>query len=1115
MAVTQVYEVVHSSPLIQFVLDYIQDSDSPAYQYSSDPETFLTVKNDQGLTNREVIESTYNKIEAKKYAGKPTKGLFLKVGTKLVVEQQKVNRAGLLTQGIEVVSNNVPTFKAQQLALLESEDAYVPFNELKPVRGKVQTGVAKETFPDQTVWIWCRSLANKANNFQGEIFNLTPFVQHINTSVTKNGGNFQITLPPLVCENENGQWIIRRKSLQFYQNNKKTSLQGTGYIAEGSIFAAPLEQKNPDAASDNELVRNQFLFHNIIGTNDVVFIRFETLQTEADQRIQDEKGLFVSKINLPNRVYDMIGLVDLDDQAVNFQSNDVTITVGGRDLSKLLIDDGTYFYTLEISQGLLGGPGSAQNGGITQRLATDQALQYLSLYFNNSIDKVFEFVISQLSSIKVTPDDLFSAYGDRRNTKFKQIDDTEKFSKLDEDSKTLKAAAISEIKNIRKLVGLTQSAPIAETQTSTTVFNELKRFLRDIRTQKVRRVVGSLTDGWSAFKYVNEREVNESVDQDTLPEYFSENLFNLRETRVVTEARPTVQKIDQILDIEDSKTKFGDSFKRELMPGIWQIVKLVIDEQVLQRRIVDSSLSSANGPLLNFFRKVCQEPFVEFYMDTYGDMFYLTARKPPTDRVSILSELSAQVVTESTNGEKTTATIIDIEPEDVLFEDLSFSDNEVVSWYHLIPQANFSGDSEATSLTYLPAVYFPEYADIWGSRPLQIVHNYMTMMPKDPNANGLDVAQKQAVEDMKYLVESNAYLPFTRKGTIKINGDRRFKYGNLIRYKMTGEIFRVEGVRQDYVTSDSNVDRITTLDVCRGMVEQLIYGIPAIDDNGDTIDGYISYFNIINTNPIYEYSDVTSFTTSTVQVGTKKSSSFADQGLAPNTPFALASSASNIPDDQIVQQGNRNTQELDRYTEVCKKRFIQFINGINNLGYYVDITSGVRSRDEQFALYKDDSRNARPGHSKHETGLAMDINLINIKTGATVRKVDTLKTWLDTGVPQMAKVMGMNWGGSTWVNYYDPVHFEIIGTGGDQAIGDEEPVYEQRTTPVKSKSLDVAKIFSNFKVNGYVFNFFLKREQFSKQYLKAKSGYYTQDPQSTNAAKNLTAAVVTAKIRRK
>ena len=90
--------------------------------------------------------------------------------------------------------------------------------------------------------------------------------------------------------------------------------------------------------------------------------------------------------------------------------------------------------------------------------------------------------------------------------------------------------------------------------------------------------------------------------------------------------------------------------------------------------------------------------------------------------------------------------------------------------------------------------------------------------------------------------------------------------------------------------------------------------------------------------------------------------------------------------------------------------------------YRVLVTSGYRSSEQQARLHKRNPKNAKPGRSKHNHRLAMDINLV--KWGKIVRKADSKETWLATGVPQLAKKLGFRWGGD-FRSYHDPVHFEL------------------------------------------------------------------------------------------
>ena len=263
-----------------------------------------------------------------------------------------------------------------------------------------------------------------------------------------------------------------------------------------------------------------------------------------------------------------------------------------------------------------------------------------------------------------------------------------------------------------------------------------------------------------------------------------------------------------------------EGIKTEPANGIWQIIELIVDNNVSDRYIADPSISTPDGSLLGQIKKICQEPFVEFMTDTYGDKFRLIARKPPFDRSSIKTHLNNPGM------------IIDIEEEDIISMDLSF-DNEVYSWYHIKPEGAFLGTKDRIAIAYLPIIYFPEYADIWGSKKCEVISNYLSykaFLGKGGTEN-FQAVKKQIIKDLIYLIEINAHKPFTRKGRITINGDRRIKRGHFVRVKSTEEIFYVDSVANSYRISGEVIDRTTTLEVSRGMIEKYILGEANISDN--------------------------------------------------------------------------------------------------------------------------------------------------------------------------------------------------------------------------------------------------------------------------------------------
>ena len=278
--------------------------------------------------------------------------------------------------------------------------------------------------------------------------------------------------------------------------------------------------------------------------------------------------------------------------------------------------------------------------------------------------------------------------------------------------------------------------------------------------------------------------------------------------------------------VEPQKT----NAKERLAPGIWQITKLLIDSSVADKQVLDAGMSTQQGSLLNFFRKVCQEPMVEFMGDTFGNQYYWIVRKPPFDKESFTKMMEL--------------TLTDIDENDIIQTNLSWNNQGIYSWYQYIPYADLLGIRE--SALYVPAVFFPEFASVWGSRPLCVESNYFNFVfsgrfnsDKVENGQNGDRIIKNAIKDFKYIIESNAYNPFTRRGTITLIGDRRIKRGTLVTLPTTGEVFYVDSVNNSFDISIGSVNRTTTLNVSRGMYPNFI--------NGKEIgDKKFSYFNIID-----------------------------------------------------------------------------------------------------------------------------------------------------------------------------------------------------------------------------------------------------------------------------
>lgn len=954
---TQLYSISFSSPEYKTLGAWISDPSSPIFCYNDKPDYFLdNIVGEDGLTNRQRIHEQFKTPDTRDFINSGFQTLPIHPGLLLYLEYSVVNQTGFVTEGIQVVSNDEAAFKAARLAELESDVGYVSVT--RPIGGKL--GVTKTSFPDCTVWIWIRALSPQLRNNEeltGQLFDLTPFVQRLTTSVSKNGGNWNLTLPPLMCEQDKeGTWVLKRGTVNQYLNDNNNS--GTiNYTADANMFEFD--------GDTGEAVKSKFFFNTAIGANDLILIRYDTLEMEKKQRYEDAKRFILDKQNLAGRIYDLIGLVDTVRESTNAESNDVVINISGRDLSKIFIEDGSYFYALENSQGILKVAGETRiKNSLISRNYADGGLRFLNLYMFQSPEVIFKFIFQQLSNIKVIPNDLLSSYGENRNTRF----------------------------------------------------NELPAVLNTVKGNK----------------------------------------------------------------------DYKPQFKQEVANGIWQIINLIIDENITNRRLCDSSMSTAQGSILNLMRTAAVEPLVEMWLDTIGDKFCVILRKPPYDLKGYTTLIEGRVNTE---GSRTVnPAIINIAAEDVLSENLMM-ETQVFSWYQFFPKGALINTRFDYSTSILPAVFFDEFAQVFGSKPFQQTHPYIPYVPKGSEGNLTSIMDRQAFYDLKYVIESSQYLPFSRRGTLVLNRDRRIKVGNIIRYLPTGEVFFVDAVQHNHLVTDNSIDATTVVEVSRGLVEQLIYGINYRNENG--AEKFISYFSIVDTTLTFQDKEIVTDNYVQEEDGyeevTTQATAPAKVQLTQYADFtAMNNNLLNTGTGQVT--GVAHLEKYDSAPE-SKALFTRFINEITKTGYNVFIgpLSTNRTYAQQAALKALNPNNASPGHSRHEKFAAIDITVS--KDGKTYGKNTAEAEWRATGVPFIATTLGLQWGGpannGTFGNYIDRIHFEVPsnGTGNTTKI----KKYKSVNHPIKTKGLDTDAVFSKFKVNSFTMNFFLKRLQFSSEYRVVKN----------------------------
>lgn len=119
-----------------------------------------------------------------------------------------------------------------------------------------------------------------------------------------------------------------------------------------------------------------------------------------------------------------------------------------------------------------------------------------------------------------------------------------------------------------------------------------------------------------------------------------------------------------------------------------------------------------------------------------------------------------------------------------------------------------------------------------------------------------------------------------------------------------------------------------------------------------------------------------------------------------------------------------NAEHLKQLHPAHRDKFERFIRLLERAGYKPQINSSYRTFAKQAQLKKVDSRNATPGYSAHNYGLALDVQLN--KNGKTYGMKTPAKDWIETGIIKAAENLGLTWGG-TIPGYYDPVHFQVKG----------------------------------------------------------------------------------------
>lgn len=717
-----------------------KSSDFLSLNINQDKKDLSTMENLPVLTNRQVITSSWVNSEDLKnnVASQSDDSIVIKEGTQVGLPNDSLFRDQVLEFPDQVIPSHSKGFISSILKQLFEDPDYqqkIISDNKFVARKDIHSGVS--------VYIWPRSGYTKNGVGTTSWIDVSKDINDIRTSVTGQMGSFTFSLPTVRGSYSNDIW--QKDRLIGYFEGEIEGEDG-GQISFLNSKTS-ISHENIDRENNNVLLRTIQYYSTILQENDLVYIRFETLNNENKRPIGD------LSTKIAGYTYDMIGFIDT--VSTTTTNGSVQTVVTGRDLTKVLIEDGSIFFPEQLATNIFNDKDSILAKRNIMSGVESSLLNYS--YSFKSIELILKFIFNKFSNIGYIPtdSDILTSYGEKALEK--------KY---------------------------------------------------ELKTSNLKNTNGQI-----------------------------------------------LEQLDKV---------FLSKQKRE---GIWRIIDFIFDPSISDRVLADNSIAMDNGSIINSIQKICQQPFVEFFGDTYGDRYVFTARKPPFDFEGYNSLvygncefdkrvdgfISAKDISKAEHAlglNKKNLTepksrqaypsdlVIEIDEVDIISDSFTYHD-EAYSWYRLIPRG-LGVISDLASFQLAPVVSFDEYALVWGNKTYSVEDNYCPSAYLDDTKNSQRVgyAESQAFYDLQYLIQSNAYLPFTRRGSMVLTGNRLIKRGYFIYYKPTREIFYVDSVTQ---VKDAN-NRQTILQVSRGMREPFIKGLEIdIIVNNEKKKKKISYFSIINT----------------------------------------------------------------------------------------------------------------------------------------------------------------------------------------------------------------------------------------------------------------------------
>lgn len=290
-----------------------------------------------------------------------------------------------------------------------------------------------------------KTIKMEKNDFT-EFADLSRHIVSLATSMTSNGGSFTMRLP-IVSARSEGVGVITE--ILKGGNGERTYGDMAGQQGKASKNDVSYEYgKNGEyyaKSSFDDIEANYFNW--LISSNDILFISFEKLDMELVKETADwysgDVDNFKISTKLAEGVYDMIALVDEVKVVTNSQSSDAYVEITGRDLMKLLIEDGSFFFnpsttsdpsTVFANEQSYGKQGDIReadvmnntyNNPINRLRRVTGEIDIFANRINMDISYILKGVISQLANVEVVPGYVFETWGEDR-TKYIELEPEKK-----------------------------------------------------------------------------------------------------------------------------------------------------------------------------------------------------------------------------------------------------------------------------------------------------------------------------------------------------------------------------------------------------------------------------------------------------------------------------------------------------------------------------------------------------------------------------------------------------------------------------------------------------------------------------------------------------------------